>query len=214
MVAVYPGWGTVRRMPQPKKSAPAKKPAAKRKSAAKRAEPKAAQPKTSTETPAATEAADAAREDALKQNLVQLRELLGSGVVLTPQRLQETLDEAVTRGRMVRQDAEELTRSLLAVGRQQTQELLGEVEGLLRGGPIGAGSDLALQQVDKARRILGAGPTFPILGYDELAAAQVTKRLKDLSAAELRKVRDYERRNANRVSVLKAIEQRLAGEEQ
>ena len=38
----------------------------------------------------------------------------------------------------------------------------------------------------------------------------VGERLNDLSAPELRKVRDYERRNANRKSVLSAIETKLA----
>ena len=54
------------------------------------------------------------------------------------------------------------------------------------------------------------GPTFPILGYDELTAGQVTSSLDDLTPAELRKVRDYERRNANRKSVLDAVESKLA----
>jgi hypothetical protein len=53
------------------------------------------------------------------------------------------------------------------------------------------------------------GPAFPILGYDDLTAAQVQSRLEDLSTAELRKVRDYERRNANRKSVLDSIAARL-----
>jgi hypothetical protein len=34
-------------------------------------------------------------------------------------------------------------------------------------------------------------------------------RLTDLTAAELRKVRDYERRNANRKTVLNSIESKL-----
>jgi hypothetical protein len=39
--------------------------------------------------------------------------------------------------------------------------------------------------------------------------AQVQARLGDLTAAELRKVRDYERRNANRKTVLSTIETKL-----
>ena len=42
-----------------------------------------------------------------------------------------------------------------------------------------------------------------------MTAAQVTERLADLPAAELRQVRDHERRNANRKSVLAAIERKL-----
>jgi hypothetical protein len=38
---------------------------------------------------------------------------------------------------------------------------------------------------------------------------QVRDRLVELSAAELRKVRDHERRNANRKSILSAIEKGL-----
>ena len=68
----------------------------------------------------------------------------------------------------------------------------------------------ALAQADRLRRAAGVGPSFPIIGYDDLTAAQVQSRLDDLSPAELRKVRDYERRNANRKSVLEAIESKLA----
>ena len=59
-----------------------------------------------------------------------------------------------------------------------------------------------LQEVDRARRRVGVGPSFPISRYDDLNAAQVASRLKDLTPAQLRKVRDYERRNENRKSVL------------
>jgi hypothetical protein len=50
---------------------------------------------------------------------------------------------------------------------------------------------------------------FPILGYDDLTAAQITVRLGDLTPAELRKVRDYERRHDARKSVLAAVERKL-----
>ena len=63
---------------------------------------------------------------------------------------------------------------------------------------------------DRARRTVGVGPSFPILGYDELTAGQVSERVKGLTPAELRKVREYERRHANRKSVLAAIEKSLA----
>jgi hypothetical protein len=53
------------------------------------------------------------------------------------------------------------------------------------------------------------GTSFPVIGYDDLTAAQVTERLGDLDPGELRKVGDHERRNANRKSVLAAIEKRL-----
>lgn len=70
-------------------------------------------------------------------------------------------------------------------------------------------ADPAVAQVDRARRTVGIGSSFPIMGYDDLTAAQVQSRLSDLSAPELRKVRDHEKRNANRKSVLNAIGQKL-----
>ena len=70
-------------------------------------------------------------------------------------------------------------------------------------------ADPLLAQADRARRAAGVGPAFPITGYDDLTAAQVQSRLNGLSPAELRKVRDYEKRNANRKSVLDAISSKL-----
>jgi hypothetical protein len=71
------------------------------------------------------------------------------------------------------------------------------------------GADPVLAQADRARRAAGLGPSFPVIGYDELTVAQVQERLSGLSPAELRKVRDYERRHANRKTVLSAVEDRL-----
>jgi hypothetical protein len=70
--------------------------------------------------------------------------------------------------------------------------------------------DRIVRTADRARRTVGVGPSFPILGYDDLTAAQVESRLNGLTPAELRKVREYERRHANRKSVLGAIERALA----
>ena len=61
----------------------------------------------------------------------------------------------------------------------------------------------------RPRRTAGIG-TFPILNYDDLTASQIADRVTDLTPAELRKVRDYEKRNANRKSVLDAIARRLS----
>jgi hypothetical protein len=74
---------------------------------------------------------------------------------------------------------------------------------------VAGSAERVLREVDRARRVAGVGPSFPILGYDDLTAAQVNERLDDLDAPELRKVRDYEKRNANRKSVLAAIERKL-----
>jgi polyhydroxyalkanoate synthesis regulator phasin len=136
-------------------------------------------------------------------------------VVVTRERLQEALDEAVARGRMTRDDAATLLTDLLAFGRKQTDDLREDIESLLGGArsstrkQVAGSADHVLREVDRARRVAGVGPSFPILGYDDLTAAQVNERLGDLDSAQLRKVRDYEKRNANRKSVLAAVEQKL-----
>jgi polyhydroxyalkanoate synthesis regulator phasin len=142
-------------------------------------------------------------------------------VVLSRDRIQEVLDEAAERGRVTRSDANDLAGELFNRGRQQTEQVLSDVERLFGRGrqQLGAATqrarrseslDLLLRSADKARRTVGTGESFPILGYDELTAAQVQTRLDGLAPAELRKVRDYERRHANRKSVLAAIDKHLA----
>jgi polyhydroxyalkanoate synthesis regulator phasin len=152
---------------------------------------------------------DAAREQL--QRFLDPREV----VVVTVARLQEALDEAVERGRMTRDDAGTLLADLLQRGRKQTDDLRDDIEGLLGGAKgvtrkgVTGSADRVLREVDRARRVAGVGPAFPILGYDDLTAAQVNERIGDLDAAGLRKVRDYEKRNANRKSVLAAVERKL-----
>src|SRR5918999_1186427 len=109
--------------------------------------------------------------ESLREQLTRLLSPVGA-MVLTRDRVQEVLDDAVERGRMTRDDR-------------------------------------VLREVDRARRAAGIGASFPISGYDDLTAAQVIERLDGLSAADLRRVRDHERRNANRKSVLTAIERKL-----
>ena len=125
-------------------------------------------------------------------------------VVLTRDRVQEALDDAVDRGRMTRSDATELVTALFERGRAQTDDLITQLEAVVTGTPT-----RIVREVDRARRVTGIGSNFPISGYDDLTAAEVGDRIGDLSAPELRKVRDYERRNANRKSVLQNIERKL-----
>jgi polyhydroxyalkanoate synthesis regulator phasin len=141
-------------------------------------------------------------------------------VVLTRERIQEVLDDAAERGRVTRSDANALATELVDRGRQQTDQLITDAERLFGRGrqQIGAATirarrseslDLLMRSADRARRTVGSGQSLPILAYDELTATQVQSRLDGLSPAELRKVRDYERRHANRKSVLAAIDKHL-----
>ena len=60
---------------------------------------------------------------------------------------------------------------------------------------------------DLARRVAGK---LPIAGYDDLTAAEIADRLDGLDLGQLRRIRTYERANANRKTVLAAVERRLA----
>ena len=147
--------------------------------------------------------ASAAKDPGLREQLTRYldpREV----VVLTRDRVQEAVDDAVERGRMTRDDATALVAALFERGRSQTDDLITQLEGVVTGTPT-----RIVREVDRARRATGIGSNFPVSGYDDLTAAEVGERLNDLSAPELRKVRDYERRNANRKSVLQNIERKL-----
>jgi polyhydroxyalkanoate synthesis regulator phasin len=172
-------------------------------------------------SPASEVSAKSAAElrEVLRKNLIQPLNL----VILTRERIEEVLADAVSRGRMTTDDAQNVVTGLVELGRKQTNDVLKDLEQLLgRGrqqveGPLGkararavSAADPVLAQADRARRAAGVGPSFPVLGYDDLTAAQVQSRLSDLTPAELRKVRDYERRNANRKTVLSSIEEKLS----
>jgi polyhydroxyalkanoate synthesis regulator phasin len=181
----------------------AAKPAAKRATAAKSSTRRAA--------PKRAAAASSSPDAAAQANLTQLRNTLRKGVVLTTDGVKAAMDDAVKRGRMTRKDATELTQHLMSSGRSQADGFRADLEDMLGRGRSRAtkSGDRVLREVDKARRRVGVGPSFPITRYDELNATQVQGRLGDLTPAQLRKVRDYERRHDNRKSVLGAIEKKL-----
>jgi hypothetical protein len=175
--------------------------------------PEPKQPGRSPRRPAPAPAAPASTPEEVVAHLNALRERLVSSLTLTTDRLQDAIEDAVRRGRMTRKDAEELIATLVTLGRAQSDQLLAEVEQILgRDGlreRAAESGDAVLRTVGRARRRVGVGTPFPILGYDELTAAQVTNRLGDLTPPQLRKVRDHERRHAKRKSVLNAIERKL-----
>jgi len=54
--------------------------------------------------------------------------------------------------------------------------------------------------------VLGALETA---NYDTLTVAEVTEKLDDLSADELKKVREFEKRNKNRESLVERIDRKI-----
>jgi polyhydroxyalkanoate synthesis regulator phasin len=123
-----------------------------------------------------------------------------NAVLITRRNLEEVLDDAVRRGRMTRSDAQDMVQTLVTRGARVTDDILAEVQRML-------GNTEALDVEDP-----GNAPTtgpLPIGDYDELSAAQVQERLEGLSHVQLRRLRDYEQRNANRKTVLERIDRKL-----
>jgi polyhydroxyalkanoate synthesis regulator phasin len=123
-------------------------------------------------------------------------------VMLTRERIEDALNDAVSRGRVTADDAQDLATALLERGRRQTNDILGDLDKALSA------------KAGKARRAAGVRSTKAsggpgVAGYDDLNAKQVQEKLADLPPAKLRRVRDYERANANRKTVLAAIDRRL-----
>jgi hypothetical protein len=55
----------------------------------------------------------------------------------------------------------------------------------------------------------GANGGFPIPGYDELNVGEISARLDGLTAAQLREVREYEKRNKNRETLIEQIDRKI-----
>src|SRR4051794_27876011 len=107
-------------------------------------------------------------------------------VVLTRERVQEAVDDAVERGRMTRNDATALVTALFERGKTQTDDLIAQIEGVVTGTPT-----RIVREVDRARRATGIGSNFPVSGYDDPTAAEGGERLRDLTPPALRKGRDH-----------------------
>ena len=52
--------------------------------------------------------------------------------------------------------------------------------------------------------------TFPIAGYDEKNVGEISQRLNTLTVEQLRRVKDYERRNKNRETLVREIDRNIA----
>ncbi len=163
-----------------------------------------------------------------EQSVQAFRDALEKSITISRERLQEVVDDAVKRGRMTRADAEEMVGRLATRGREQAEELLSQLDGLLsqarevpdrakqQAGERAAQArkrtvaavDKPLASVDRVRR--GARvPGFPITAYDQLSIRQIDRRLQELSRQELRRVRDYERKNKARKGLLRALDRKL-----
>lgn len=80
------------------------------------------------ETTAAPDSAEEQRRSRAEQSVQAFRDALEKSVTISRERLQEVVDDAVKRGRMTRGDAEELVGRLVTRGREQADDILGQLE--------------------------------------------------------------------------------------
>jgi polyhydroxyalkanoate synthesis regulator phasin len=163
-----------------------------------------------------------------EESVQAFREALEKSITISRERLQDVVDDAVRRGRMTRGDAEEMIGRLVTRGRDQAEDLISQLERILSqvreapgrarqqvGGRAEQARKRAVKAVDKplagADRVRRAArvPGFPITAYDQLSVRQIDRRLQELSRVELRRVRDYERRNKARKGVLRSVDRKL-----
>jgi polyhydroxyalkanoate synthesis regulator phasin len=163
-----------------------------------------------------------------EQSVQAFRDALEKSITISRERLQAVLDDAVRRGRMTRGDAEEMVGRLATRGREQTEDLLSQLERILSqardvpdrakrevGGRAKkarkrtvAAVDKPLASADRVRRAARV-PGFPITAYDELSIRQIDRRLQGLSHQELRRVRDYERKHKARKTLLRQLDRKI-----
>jgi polyhydroxyalkanoate synthesis regulator phasin len=163
-----------------------------------------------------------------EQSVQAFRDALEKSITISRDRLQEVVDDAVRRGRMTRGDAEEMVGRLATRGREQAEDLISQLDRVLSqvrevpdrarqevGGRAKVArkhavkaADKPLARVDRVRRTARV-PGFPITAYDELTVPQIDRRLQDLTRAQLRKVRDYERRNKERKGLMRSLDRKL-----
>jgi polyhydroxyalkanoate synthesis regulator phasin len=163
-----------------------------------------------------------------EQSVQAFRDALEKSVTISRERLQEVVDDAVHRGRMTRGDAEELVNRLVSRGRDQADDLRTQLDRLLaqvREAPERARREVTGRAVSARKRAVKAVdrplasadrmrrrarvPGFPITAYDQLSIRQIDRRLQELSRAQLRKVRTYERKNKARKGVLRSLDRKL-----
>src|SRR5215218_8627926 len=67
-------------------------------------------------------------------------------------------------------------------------------------------TEKATKEAELKAAVLGALKTA---NYDELSVAEISRRLDDLSTEQLRKVREYEKRNKNRETLIEQIDRKI-----
>jgi hypothetical protein len=135
------------------------------------------------------------------------------------QRAVETWIDGFRRQSELSQD---VAQELFKRAEEQTdalQGLFGQWGNVFMSFPFSGMMDAPLSFQRQGLRLVEAGArgaeevaeavTFPIEGYDEMNVAEISERLDGLSTDELKRVRDYEKRNKNRDTLIEQIDRKI-----
>ena len=67
----------------------------------------------------------------------------------------------------------------------------------------------SVETVTKGAEEIAETVIFPIAGYDEMNVSEISERLEGLSADELKRVREYEKRNKGRDTLIGQIDRKI-----
>ena len=80
--------------------------------------------------------------------------------------------------------------------------------------PVGTSREVRESAAEQTARVVettaSSNSTFPIAGYDEKNVDEISRRLNTLTGEQLRRVKDYERRNKNRETLVREIDRNIA----
>ena len=159
------------------------------------------------------------------KNLKALQGALEHSLTIQRARVQEIIDDLVSRGTLDRDDADGLLAQLISSSKDYSQALLQVLESVTA--PVVATAGKAVGRI--AETVRQASPLTsspkpevepavvaeidvevdPIPGYDDLTVAQIKPRLDELDPSGLRRVREIEQAGKARKTVLEWIDQRL-----
>ncbi|CAN5240663.1 MAG: hypothetical protein H0T74_10600 [Rubrobacteraceae bacterium] len=131
------------------------------------------------------------------------------------QRLSEQADRQQEAGRALAQESVEAYMDFLDASFSQYRAgamASGRTAAGVVGAATGAVTDATARTMDAAT--LGAQrtaetATFPIAGYDEMNVEEISERVDALTDEQVRRLRDYERANQNRKTLIERFESRL-----
>jgi hypothetical protein len=104
-----------------------------------------------------------------------------------------SVQQATQQGLQTTQQVTQQGVRLVEEATEQTEQVIRQAE-------------QAIEEADLQAAVLRA---LKIEDYDELTVAEVSKKLDDLSAEELRKVREYEKQNKDRETLVEQIDRKI-----